>query len=124
MESRFDQLKGLVKTLRSRNAILADENNALKIELQRGRVEMGGKLYQERGSMTDLVKTVEQLRDTLAKKMDDKTVRDMASGKPLRVVVAEIGVSGSEKLAQELLEQGDMPLVPGSGKGSYSIEHL
>ncbi len=122
MESKFDQLKGIVTMLRSRNALLADENNALKMELDRIRAEIGGKLYQERGPMGDLVKSVEQLRDTLAKRMDDKTVRDMASGKPLRVVVAEVGISDSEKLAQELLEQGDMPLTP--SKENPRIEEL
>lgn len=123
MESRFEQLKSLVLTLRSRNVALADENNALRVEVERLRADIGGKLYQERGPMGDLVKSVEQLRDTLAKKMDDKTVRDLATGKPLRVMVAEVGVSsGSEKLAQELLEQGDMPLTP--SKHSPRIEEL
>lgn len=122
MESRFDQLKGLVTMLRSRNAVLADENNALKMELDRIRAELGGKLYQERAPVCDLVKSVEQLRDTLAKKLDDKTVRDLASGKPMRVVVAEVGISGSEKLAQELLEKGDMPLTP--SKVNPRVEEL
>jgi len=117
-----DRLKSIVTTLRSRNALLADENNALKLELERVKTEMGGKLYQERGPMGDLVKSVEQLRETLAKKIDDKTVRDMASGKPLRVVVAEVGISGSEKLAQELLEKGDMSLAP--SKENPRIEEL
>ncbi|MDR3541542.1 MAG: hypothetical protein P4L69_11360 [Desulfosporosinus sp.] len=73
--------------------------------------------------MSELVKTVEQLRETLAKKMEDKSIRSIASGKPLRVVVAEVGVSGSEKLAQEILERGDMPLTPAS-KENPRVEEL
>lgn len=122
-ERRCDQLKGLIKSLRSQKALLSDENNALKMEIEQIRKEMGGKLYQERGPMSELVKTVEQLRETLAKKMEDKSIRSIASGKPLRVVVAEVGVSGSEKLAQEILERGDMPLTPAS-KENPRVEEL
>lgn len=110
LDQRFDQLKQMVTTLRSRNSILADENNSLKTQIEAIRSEMGGRLFDARAPVTDLVKTVDKLRETLAKKLDGKSARELAAGKPLRIVVAEVGNSASEKLAKELLEMGDMPL--------------
>ena len=101
----------MVTTLRSRNAILADENNALKTQLEAIRSEMSGRLFDSRAPMTDLIKTVDQLRDTLSKKLDAKSAKELAAGKPMRIIVTEVGTSASEKLAKELLEKGDIPLT-------------
>ena len=111
LEQKFDQLKSIVATLRSRNAILADENNSLKTQIEAIRSEVGGKLFDSRVPMSELMNTMDRLRDALAKKLDSKTARDIAGGKPLRIMVAEVGTSASEKLAKELLERGDMPLT-------------
>lgn len=72
---------------------------------------MGGRLFDTRAPVTDLIKTVDQLRETLAKKLDSKSARELEAGKPLRIIVTEVGGSStSEKLARELLERGDMSL--------------
>ena len=110
-----EQLKVLVSALKSRNSILSEENNVLKLELEAVRSEMGGRMFQQRGTFNDLIKTVEQLRETLAKKMDDKTVRDVASGRPLRVVVAEVSSSPSARLAEEMVQGSEVVPLGSSG---------
>lgn len=102
----MDQLKVMVGALKSRNQALLEENNRLKLELEAMRNDMGSRLFGQRSTFNDLIKSVEQLRETLAKKLDSKTVSDVASGKPLRVVVAEVSSTPSSKLAEEMFGRG------------------
>lgn len=107
LENKFEQLKNLVTALRSRNAILADENNSLKTQLESIRSEMGSRLFDARTPMSDLIQTVDRLRETLAKKLDKKMAGEIEAGKPVHITVTEVSApTASERLALELLDDG------------------
>jgi len=110
----MDQLKVMVGALKSRNQALSEENNRIKLELEAMRSDMGGRLFGQRSTFNDLIKSVEQLRETLAKKLDSKMVSDVVSGKPLRVVVAEVSSTPSSKLAEEMFGRPSSSDVGGS----------
>lgn len=118
LEANLDRIRTVIETLKSRNAALADENNALKLELESIKNEMGGKLYQGRGTFAELISAVENLRETMSQKIATKKQSEGdGSPRPVKILMTEIGegtgsVSRSTVLARELLEgTGDLPLA-------------
>jgi hypothetical protein len=68
---------------------------------------MGSRLFDARTPMSDLVQTVDRLRETLAKKLDKKMASEIEAGRPVHISVTEVGApTASEKLALELLDDG------------------
>jgi hypothetical protein len=104
LEEKFEQLKALVKTLRSRNLLLSEENSTLKAQIQTIKTEMSGKLFDSRAPMTDLIKTIDELRDMLlSKKKKNKGGEDDLS--PTTTIN-----NNSAKLARDLMENGDVSI--------------
>ena len=104
-------IKDVVAGLRTKVANLTEENALLKTELEKTRAELGAKLCKERGgSVSDLVDSVEQLRDTISKKTATKKP---ANATTIQLVVNEEDskIGGAQKVAQELLQFGDEPLT-------------
>lgn len=110
----MDSFRTMLSALKARNLLLTEENSKLKKEVQElragmeaSRQEMGGRLFGQRTMFDELIRSVETLRETLAKKLADKSVRDAATGQPIRVVVAEVVPPSAELARRTVLEDAD-----------------
>lgn len=112
-EEHCTKLSHIVSVLKKHNAELRDRVNELELELTALKSEVGTGMFHNRGSFTDLISSVKVLQETLAKKLDGKTVRDLKSGKPLEVMFAKVSTNPSLKLAEGIVDgTGEIPLIP------------
>lgn len=123
IEVSLEGIKALITTLQSRNAALADENNALKLEIESMKTEMGGGLFRNRSTFGELISAVEGLKEAIYRKANLQGA--VAQDKPIKVLMAEVSPtpSTSMQLARKLIE-GDEDLSLTTRRPTPVIEEL
>lgn len=107
VDSHFEQFKGVVQTLKAKNAALADENAALRRQLDEAKAELGNRLYQDKDRLAELVRAVDGMKQSVDRK---KAMRGSKAATN-KYGFLDIVDNASGAHARKLLEGGDEVFV-------------